>query len=220
MKSRCPHCDYEYDNVELSDIGCRATCTNCEKEFVVHEIPSYQEPPANAAPEDSQPLLSIEEIEHLRLEREVNKNDEKPEGPPHKKMAMHSSNAAVSSSQVQPAVAATVTVARTLSNRYSEAYLAIGALVKVGQVTRGIGQFIICIGVALGILAACKAFGSDKSGLTSLFVGGTVILIGGIVLYIWGILIATVSQVFQSIIDIAINSSPLISTEEKTSILS
>ena len=220
MKARCPYCDYEYDNIELSDIGCKANCASCEKEFIVHEYPSSEAPQEAETSEAPQPLLSLEEIEHLRLEREVNKNDERPEVTHHKKMSLHSETPAARSSSAPSGVAETVSPARTLNNRYSDAYIAIGALVKVGQVTSGVGRFIICIGVALGIWAACKFFGSDKTGMDSLLIGGMMVLIGGIALYIWGILIATVSQVFQAIVDIAINSSPLITVEEKASILS
>ncbi len=214
MKACCPHCGYEYDNIELSDIGCKATCTSCEKEFVVHEFPASQEAPV--APEAEAPLLSIEEIEHLRLEREVNKNDDKPVAAPKKAAkspAAPTSNAPAEAGDVAEA-------ARELSSRYLAAYMAIAGLVKVGRVTRTLGQIVICVGLGLGILAASKAFGADSSGWSNLFVGGTLIMIAGIILYVWGILIATVSQVFQSIIDIAINSSPILTNEDKLSLLS
>jgi hypothetical protein len=222
MKARCPHCHYEYDNIELSDIGCQATCATCEKEFIIHEFPSPQDAAGTAEPDFAPPLLTIEEIEHLRLEREFSKDDAPPAGPQPKKNA-HSAPAPAYSAAVPAAsseAADPSAVARTLSRRYNDAYAAVAALVKVGQVTRTLGQIIMGIGLVLGALAAYKSFGADKAGLSSLFIGGTIILIGGIALYVWGVLITTVTQVFQTIIDIAINSSPLMTTEEKTSILS
>jgi len=101
-----------------------------------------------------------------------------------------------------------------LTKRYQNAYL-------VANTTNAIGSFIKGIGILLGVIICVAAFvGGSKIGT----VVGVVGVIGGIVvgcfIAMFGVLICALGQVLRATLDVAVNTSPLLSTSERTEITS
>lgn len=95
--------------------------------------------------------------------------------------------------------------------RYADAY-------SVARAAAGFGSVVKIGAVVVGVLVviASALFGSQSdSGLLLLVAGALAGVAFGFPIYILGVLISAVGQVLMATLDTAVNTSPILSTEEK-----
>jgi hypothetical protein len=115
---------------------------------------------------------------------------------------------------------------RILLSRYTDAYI-------VAKVAVGIGNLIKTVGIVLGILIFFAAFslgsfagvssrGSESGGefMVILFIGAINAFIVGFIFYVVGIIVSAQGQILRASLDSAVNSSPFLTNERKSQIMS
>jgi hypothetical protein len=99
------------------------------------------------------------------------------------------------------------------TRRYKDAYLVANSVV-------GFGSTIKAVGVVLALLIAIVGFVAAESLGTAAGVAcGLVGLVMGAVIYIFGVLIAAQGQLHYAILDVAVNTSPVLPDEAKTNLI-
>lgn len=99
-------------------------------------------------------------------------------------------------------------------NRYTDAY-------RVANITESIGKITQGIGAILGIIVLMAILSSrDSLGGASWIIGIVVALIVGGAFFLMGIFISASGQILRATLDSAVNTSPLLSNDEKAMIMS
>jgi hypothetical protein len=108
------------------------------------------------------------------------------------------------------------TSARSLEQRYHDGYLVASSMVLMGTIVKFLS---LAIGAAIVILTIAEIQTSNAFGTVEVAGGiavGVVVALSG---FAAGVLISAQGQIMQSMIDTAVNTSPLIDTGEKARII-
>jgi hypothetical protein len=108
------------------------------------------------------------------------------------------------------------TSARSLEQRYHDGYLVAGSMVLMGTIVKFLS---LAIGAVIIIVVVAGAQNGNVLGNLEIAGGiatGVVVALSG---FAAGVLISAQGQIMQSMIDTAVNTSPLIDTGEKARII-
>ena len=122
------------------------------------------------------------------------------------------SNAPLSSAQLRAAASAP----EALSTRYRDAYLTARAINGLGEIIKGVSIFLGIVIVIMSTKAA-SGFGVGGESFIIGLVFGTVV---GFLGYVGGVLLSAQGQILKATLDSAVNTSPLLSNENRLSIMS
>lgn len=104
--------------------------------------------------------------------------------------------------------------AKSLRNRYKDAYSVASAAVGIGSIIKGVG-------VVLGLLIFFGPVVLGESTNSLLMASGVLLaIIIGIIMYMLGILTSAQGQILKASLDSAVNSSPFLSSDAKAEIMS
>jgi hypothetical protein len=123
----------------------------------------------------------------------------------------------------------------SLTKRYKDAYIVAKAMVTLGMASKIIALVIAAliivagaiVGIAFGYQVSSALYSARSDGTVGMllglmcFGGGAIsaVFIGGI-LYLLGILISAQGQILMASLDSAVNSSPFLTNEHRTTIMS
>jgi hypothetical protein len=96
-----------------------------------------------------------------------------------------------------------------INRRYRDAYLVAKTVVAVGKGIKALGMLIGLAVVFAGYMAA------ESFGVPARVAFGAAGILAGTVIYVFGVLIASQGQLQYAVLDVAVNSSPLLSAERK-----
>jgi hypothetical protein len=100
-----------------------------------------------------------------------------------------------------------------LSRRYHDAYIVARTVIAVGKGINAIGVIIALAVVAVAYMAA------ESFGVPARATFGAAGVLAGTIIYVFGVLIASQGQLQFAILDVAVNSSPLLSAECKRDVV-
>jgi flagellar motor component MotA len=97
----------------------------------------------------------------------------------------------------------------TIRRRYDDAYTVAKDAVAIGGAIKVVGTLIGAVIVLAGLLA------SDRLGTTVAVICGVVGIIGGVLIYAFGVLVTAQGQMHHAVLDIAVNTTPIESSENR-----
>ncbi len=116
-------------------------------------------------------------------------------------------------------------VARSVMNRYRDAYLVARTTTAIGGTVKVIGIVLASLVVLVGIASALNDPFNMEAGIGALRLGiifGAVLLglIVGIPVYVLGILVSAHGQVLKATLDSAVHSTPFLADDQKLKVMS
>jgi hypothetical protein len=108
--------------------------------------------------------------------------------------------------------------ARKVMRRYTDAYLVGEATVFIATIVKGLGILVAALILLAAVAASDQVDGSLKFAIVGL--GFAVAAIFGGVLYILGILLSAQASILRASLDSAVNSSPFLTDEQRSEIMS
>jgi hypothetical protein len=100
-----------------------------------------------------------------------------------------------------------------VARRYKDAYLVATTVVAIGKVVKAIGVIV----ALAGVIAAYSA--GESFGVPVRVTFGAAGVLAGTIVYVFGVLIASQGQLQYAVLDVAVNSSPLLSARRKREIV-
>lgn len=105
-----------------------------------------------------------------------------------------------------------------LGQRYRDAYLVARTTVGAGSVMKTLAVVVVVI-VGLGSVLIAAQLTDEAQQLLLIGVAATVSVVTGFCLFILGILVTASGQLLMATIDVAVNTSPLLSNDQRERVM-
>jgi hypothetical protein len=109
-------------------------------------------------------------------------------------------------------------VANTMSRRYADAYRVARVVIRFGGIVKTTGVVLIVLLLVGGLFVAAQSPMGQNPAVVFIVCALLAVVIGGVP-YILGVVTAAQGQVMFAVLDTAVNTSPILETSEKASLM-